>query len=85
MYEEIRLPKANDVIRRSRRNGRLYELEEPEFADLRSEVLPQNWEDRLSSLGDTIVQNWEWAWTTTPVDDLERALKLLQERVSSSK
>ena len=57
------------MIRRSRRNGRLYEFEEPEFADLRSEVLPQ------------IVQNWEWAWTTDIETDKQRALELLSKQL----
>ena len=88
IYEEIRLPRGNDVIARSRKNGRLFEFTDSQFHHFRNTVIQDGdsaEKERFQDYVKVIVDNWEWAWTTTPVDDLERALKLLQERVSSSK
>ncbi|KAH8111716.1 FAD/NAD-binding domain-containing protein [Phellopilus nigrolimitatus] len=88
VYETVRLPHANDVQRRSRENGKLYEFADPRFADLNlgggtisSEPDPQT----LWKLGDAIFENWKWAWTTDIEDDRKKAIALLEERVSGEK
>jgi salicylate hydroxylase len=34
----------------------------------------------LRDLGDTITKNWEWAWLTELDDDLEEAVRLVEDR-----
>ena len=86
VYEAVRLPHANDVQRRSRRNGRLFELMTEELGSVPDPVLSLDSEEdenvaKLRQFGDAITENWEWAWKTDVDDDLERALRMLEERV----
>ena len=37
--------------------------------------------EMLKQIGDDLVKNWEWAWTTDIDDDLERVVKMLKERI----
>ena len=74
-------------------NGRLYDfVEEPqamgfclgkgilESSDLK--LSPGELEmEKLKQVGDALVENWDWAWLTDVDDDLERAMKLLEERL----
>lgn len=87
VYEEIRLHHGNDVIKRSRRNGQLFEFYQADFQDLRNTNVEENdlkAKARLDSLNEAVEKNWEWAWTTSPVDDKEAALALLQKRIGGS-
>ena len=73
------------MIERSRHNGRLFEFIDPEAVDLRNTVVREDESSkaRLSALAHVIEDNWSWAWTTTPVDDKDAALRLLQQRVEN--
>ena len=93
VYETIRLPHANRVQQKSRVSGRLYELldcpweestdrSSDDESELSREMTtdPRDME-MLKQIGDDLVKNWEWAWTTDIDDDLERAVKMLKERI----
>ena len=87
IYEEIRLPRGNDVIVRSRRNGQYFELLHSNIQDLRNTNINEDDSDarvRLQNLFRALKENLEWAWTTSPVDDKEAALELLQKRCELS-
>ncbi|KAH8111730.1 FAD/NAD-binding domain-containing protein [Phellopilus nigrolimitatus] len=84
VYEAIRLPHANDVQRRSRENGKLYEFTDPRFADLDlgdGATSSESDMQTLRKIGDAIFENWKWAWTTDIEDDRKKATALLEERV----
>ncbi|KAH8111733.1 FAD/NAD-binding domain-containing protein [Phellopilus nigrolimitatus] len=88
VYEAIRLPHANDVQRRSRENGKLYEFADPRFADLDLGGETNSSESDMQTLwkiGDAAVENWKWAWTTDIEDDRKKAIALLEERLGGEK
>ena len=76
VYEAIRLPHVNDIQRRSRLNGRLFE-----FAEGRSETVTIDLE-KLKQVGNALMENWKWAWTTDIDDDLAKAVKMLEEQIA---
>ena len=78
VYETIRLPHANFVMRQSRRNGLLYEFNSPEFSSIDTEIESP---EQLSDLGPTIIKGWEWAWKTDVEDDKLFAIKLFEEHL----
>lgn len=72
---------------RSRRNGQLFEFSHSDFHDLRNTKIDENDSDaqaRLQNLMVVVEDNWKWAWITTPVDDVEASLELLQKRVNEA-
>ena len=75
VYETIRLPHANFVMRQSRRNGLLYEFNSPEFSSIDTEIESP---EQLSELGPTIIKGWEWAWKTSLEEDVDRAVRMIQ-------
>ncbi|KAH8111732.1 FAD/NAD-binding domain-containing protein [Phellopilus nigrolimitatus] len=88
VYETVRLPHANDVQRRSRENGKLYELADPRFADLDLSGGTNSSKSDMQTLwkmGNTAFENWKWAWTTDIEDDRKKAIALLEERVGGEK
>ncbi|THH08560.1 hypothetical protein EW145_g2621 [Phellinidium pouzarii] len=81
VYEEVRLPHGNAVQQRSAGTGRLYEFDDPRFADLANKELGEADKVTLSEIGDAAVELWKWAWTTDIEDDRSQAMALLKERV----
>ena len=80
IHESIRLPHANDVMNRSRKSGKLYEIGLPEYAALDKEI---NDPELLSGLGEAIRDVWKWAWTTDIDDDKTRAINILEKTIGS--
>ena len=78
VYEAIRLPHANDVQRRSRLNGRLFQFAEglPETDTGTIDL------EKLKQVGNALMENWKWAWTTDIDDDLAKAVKMLEEQIA---
>ena len=85
IYEEIRLPFANEIVRKSAESGRLCEYNEPESSVIqdfgKKEVVGENDAGMLWNVGHTMCDRWRWAWTTTIDGDQERALKLVETRL----
>lgn len=88
IYEQVRLPLANSVLMKSRDNGRMYCLSYP---GCRPEDLFERDQNGKVQLGTGNVERmekifnaqWSWAWTTTIEDDRDRAMRLLDELLSS--
>ena len=88
VYEQIRLPRANSVLMKSRDNGKMYSLSYP---GCRPEDLFEIDENGGLQLGAGKVERmekifdaqWAWAWTTTIEDDRNQAMRLLDEVLSS--
>lgn len=87
IYQELRLPRALDVQRRSVVNGQLYNFRDDRFAhfvsaDGNSTVICTG-EDtgRLWEIGHAVVDNWTWAWTTNIEDDRRRATELIDQKL----
>lgn len=68
-YEKIRKPLASHVLQGSREAGRLYEFNGPPGDD-------------YHQLAECISRQWDWMWTSTPEQDVERALSLLEDQLS---
>lgn len=91
IYETVRLPHGNEVQRLSRLNGKLAEFADPRFSglDIGNDTYEkgkpsEDDEKKLKDLGDEIVKNWEWTWTTDIEDDTKRAIDLFVKRVADS-
>ncbi|KAJ4490652.1 hypothetical protein J3R30DRAFT_3751372 [Lentinula aciculospora] len=82
VYDNIRCPFAYKVMQVSRANGRHLTLELDEGVPVDLDSLPpkQQW-DYLQRLGNTVVKNWEWAWTTSIDTSLKEALHMLESQV----
>ncbi|OAX37334.1 FAD/NAD(P)-binding domain-containing protein [Rhizopogon vinicolor AM-OR11-026] len=65
IYDKLRRPFSTDVALRSRLNGQICALQTN---------IP------LHKVGDTMTKNWEWAWLTELDDDLEEAVRLVEDR-----
>lgn len=76
IYNKIRRPFGNRVLLASRQQGLYYEMNGPGFEDVTEgdNSVPL---DKLEELMRTILKSWEWAWTTSADDDVQRALELL--------
>ena len=85
IYEEVRLPFANEVVRKSSASGRLSEFNEPESIAIqdfgKKETIGENDAGLLWDIGHTMCDRWRWAWTTTIDGDQERAQKLVESRL----
>lgn len=87
-YQQVRLPRANDVQRRSVINGHLYDFRDNRFAHFVSpdglSTINCTSEDagRLWEIGHASVESWKWAWTTSIEDDRRYAMDLLEGRLS---
>ena len=75
VYDNIRRPFATKVAHESRLCGQYYTLkfDDVDFEQLSQPALQQ----RLSDLGESILQSWQWSWTTTLESDVQRAISLL--------
>ncbi|KAJ8588057.1 FAD/NAD(P)-binding domain-containing protein [Rhizopogon salebrosus TDB-379] len=65
IYDKLRRPFSTDMALRSRLNGQLCALQKP---------------TPLYKLGDIMTKNWEWAWLTELDDDLEEAVRLVENK-----
>ncbi|KAI0787948.1 FAD/NAD-P-binding domain-containing protein [Fomes fomentarius] len=75
IYEDIRLPFANDISRRAREVGLMYEFNAPGFygcataavtdghTDVDGKLEQAQETERLDQLGEAIQKMWEWQWT----------------------
>ncbi|RDX42130.1 FAD/NAD-P-binding domain-containing protein [Lentinus brumalis] len=68
IYERVRLPFANDVSRRSREVGLMYEFNAPGYYD-GSPTTEEHERAQLDTLGEAIGEMWQWQWTES-VDSL---------------
>lgn len=80
IYEEIRLPFANDVVRNSRLTGLMYEFTAPGYYD-GNDRTPAREKEGLQKLGKAIEKNWEWQGMPGdgPDEDWTRAESRLRE------
>lgn len=76
VYETIRLPLANSVLRRSNEMGKMYEFEDARFDDL---AVQDPDVQRLRELGEELERNREWTWRTDLEPDRERAFRMLED------
>jgi len=83
IYEKVRLPHANEIQRRSRENGKLYEFASHEqYPHLSSVEASGGDPDKLvKNIVSAAVENWKWAWTTVVETEKEEAIRLLVEGV----
>ncbi|KAH8111717.1 FAD/NAD-binding domain-containing protein [Phellopilus nigrolimitatus] len=73
---------------RSRQNGKLYEFADPRFANLDlsdGANLSESDMKKLLDVGDAVVENRKWAWTTDIEDDRNNAIALLKIWVGGEK
>ena len=75
VYEEIRLPFANDTQRRSADNFDLFTFSDPSLDNATEADMGRLWD-----LGFSVVERLKWAWATDVEDDKNRAIELLTER-----
>ena len=38
--------------------------------------------EKLKQVGNALMENWKWAWTTDIDDDLAKAVKMLEEQIA---
>lgn len=76
VFDLVRRPRAHEVQERSRMNGKYFCLRyrDVDFSSLRGEKL----HSQLVELMETVKQNWDWTWTTSPRDSYEEATKLIE-------
>lgn len=90
VYQQVRLPRANDVQRRSVINGQLYAYRDARFAHfvspdgLSTRSCTSEDAGRLWEIGHAAVENWKWAWTTSIEDERRHAIDLLEEKIGAS-
>ena len=78
VYEEIRLPFANDIQRRSEESSEMFSFSDPRFMSLDNATEADM--GKLWDFGFTLVESWKWAWTTDIEEDKNRALAFIRER-----
>ena len=61
----------------SRDQGLRYELLGAEFESVQEGEAVSA--EKLTELGGTIERDWEWTWKTSPCEDLEKALLMLDQ------
>lgn len=87
VYETVRLPFANEVMKRSATNGRLYEFSDPRFACLTSRDISGDDEMKVGAklriVGLAIEECSKWRWDTDVEDDRKRAMEMLEDWFTS--
>lgn len=89
LYEQLRLPLANEVQRRSLQAAWTVSFQDPRYEDFDApdgETTTECTGDdigRLWEMGHTMITDWMWAWTTDAEDVRVRAIKLLEEKLSA--
>ena len=82
VYEEVRLPHANEVMRRSALSADIGSYNDPRFSDIVDGSSKGVDVGRLWDMGHAQMENWKWAWTTSIDGDEARAIKMLEERTT---
>ncbi|KAF8217130.1 salicylate hydroxylase [Mycena galopus ATCC 62051] len=77
IFDEIRRPEAIRVAEASRLNGRYFSFE-IDGVDFDRYTGPQLW-DKLQTVNDAIVKNWEWAWNTSVDGLIQEANQMLED------
>ena len=77
IYSMSRKPFVNWVVGLSREQGLRYELLGEGFEDVQEGASVSR--ERLTELGRTIERDWEWTWKTSPYEDLQKALSMLDQ------
>ena len=80
VYEEIRLPHANEVMRRSQRSADICTFDDPSSSWLTGASPDELDPGKLWDVGYDLLENWRWAWATSIDGDQARALQMLHER-----
>ncbi len=79
IYEKVRLPHGNDIQRRSRENGKLYEFAATDRHSHLSVTDPNDANQLVKEIGEAAMENWKWAWTTDVETEKEEAIRMLVE------
>ncbi|KAL5522589.1 hypothetical protein ACEPAG_8606 [Sanghuangporus baumii] len=87
-YETVCLQHGNDVQRRSRLQGQMYEYTDPRFSSLADRIISDTKEcqddmEELKALGDAFIANRKWHWETDAHDNLTKAIAILEAEVAS--
>ena len=77
IYSTTRKSFVNWVVSLSREQGLRYELVGAELEDIQEGATVSR--ERLTELGRIIERDWEWTWKTSPCDDLQKALSMLDQ------
>ncbi|OCH96283.1 FAD/NAD(P)-binding domain-containing protein [Obba rivulosa] len=81
IYDAVRRPFAQHVAKVSRDNGLLFTMNYPGLTlESPGEDVPR----KLAELSSRIKKKWEWAWESSVDDDVERAVRMLEEAASRS-
>ena len=87
IYEQIRLPHANNVQRHSEEAAAVFGFQDPRFAHFdapggeHTRVCTNEDVGQLWEIGHALTNKWKWAWTTSVEDDRLRAMRLLDEKL----
>ena len=88
IYQEIRLPHANEIQRRSAQAAWLMSFQDPLSAHIVDDPSGKGSKEcsgddvgKLWELGHAIVSLWMWAWSTDIENDREQAIDLLEKRL----
>jgi len=68
---------VNSVTSLSREQGLRYELLGAGFESVQEGDVVSA--EKLTELGRTIERDWEWTWKTSPCDDLQKSLSMLDQ------
>ena len=79
IYEQVRLPLANEVVESSRLAGLVYELSLPAVFGVIEEDTSEV--DLTGRVLDAIYEQWTCQWDGVPEDDWKAAEKLLVEKL----
>lgn len=84
IYEKVRLPHANEIQRKSRENGKLYEFVFSEqYPHLSAGAKTADPDQLVKEIVDVAKENWQWAWTTDVETEKEEAIRLLEEEANA--
>ncbi|KAK7686301.1 hypothetical protein QCA50_010525 [Cerrena zonata] len=80
IYDVIRRPYSQRAVELSRDNALLFSLNYPGLAfSTPEEDMADNKNNQLQELHDRAYNNWDWCWTTTIDEDLQRAITMLEQ------
>ena len=83
VFEEVRLPFANNVLRGSDRMSSLVSFGDPRSSALAEKDHAQLDAAELWEMGHLVLEEWKWCWTTHVEDDRKRAMALLREKTGN--
>ena len=85
IYEQVRLPWTNWVVKASAEQGKLYEFVDPRFEELAGQTSFEEKKEKFDNLVDVIVDNWKWSWETSADDDKQNAIGMLEKKLGKGK